>query len=124
MALDEAAQCAVHAAALADNWHRQDLIWDRSDQPPENEHWCLIGLETRDSDPEEQRKARQMKAKFKQYLADGTASCHRFKHWAYGWIESLAVKVWEGKASETPTPAFRLLSRILTEREQGSVENP
>lgn len=93
---------------FAGNWMRfQSFGWH--DQPEDGENWGIYHLDSRDSDLLGKSNAdviRKEMLRFKNTVVE-----QHFRHWACGWVDAIAVKVFK-KNGET-TKAFEKLVDLI-----------
>jgi hypothetical protein len=103
-------QLQKKANEAAGNWQKFDcFIWDHDAQPEDSENWCIVNLRTRDSEAVDRANARAITAAMDPFIKDGTAKLETFKHWAVGWMDAIAVKVFD---NEKVTPAFTMMCEL------------
>lgn len=87
------------------NWTRtSNFIWDLKEQPHDSENWTIFHIRVRDSEPLERANARAVEREFEPFAAtrDPDAKILRFNHWACGWVDAVAIRVYgkRGKLTE------------------------
>jgi hypothetical protein len=108
------------AEEFAGNWHRPNFAWFGKPENPEN--WGLYHFETRDSGLLEESNAAEIRKEFSRFLAAGVnVRIEHFTHWAVGWIDALAIRVYDDRGRVTN--AFRRLTEIEDRLEQYPVLN-
>lgn len=95
----------AQAARECVNNHARDHFW-WYDRPPDPENWTVVMLASRDSEPKERERLRAVKAVMERHLSgdDPDAAFMHCTHWAVGWVEGYAVRVYRG---DVVTQAFR-----------------
>ena len=96
----------------AGNWRKfPDFCW--YDQPDNPNDWMIYHLDNRDSGILEQSNAEAARKRLATYVEDIVPQS--FGHWACGWIDALAVRVFWGDGEITD--AFKELYSILKDLE-------
>lgn len=95
----------------------QAFGWDAA--PADADLWTIYYTHNRDSDALARSNARAIARTLKPFCGfdPGTPedTCHseRHGHWACGWVEGFAVKVWADDTRTHVTPAFVALAELL-----------
>ena len=102
----------IRATDMAGNWLRFPCFaW--SDQPDDAEYWTIYNTHHRDSGLLDQSNATAIRKALEPFNdgddPDCGFECHR--HWAYGWVECVTVRVY--RPWGTLTVAFKVLSELL-----------
>jgi len=101
-----------YAREMAGAWQNlANFHWYSDDRPEDAEKWCIYNTHHRDSClAAESNAACIAKTLGAEKFADDV-QVHSAGHWAVGWIEGFAVRVYD--ASGAITPAFLELTEIL-----------
>jgi hypothetical protein len=97
------------AEKAAGNWKKFECFsWHEPVE--EAEYWTIVDIETRDSNLMTQSNADAIRSEMERFVEEGAAEFQRFNHFAFGWVESVVIRVYdeEGRITE----AFKLLCRI------------
>lgn len=98
------------AAEAAGNWRRFDhFAWYA--EPDNAENWHLYHYVNRDSGLLEESNAAAIEREMARYISAGVnVQKQHFTHWAVGWVDALAVRVYDKRGRVTA--AFRKLCEI------------
>lgn len=105
---------------LAGNWQRFDSFswWGRDNENvPDPERWALVYTVNRDSSPLERANAKAIDAELEQWTEGDTPDVipERHTHWACGWVDGYAIRVFTPEGEPTPAILRYLeLSNFLT----------
>jgi hypothetical protein len=104
--LEEAAREAVG------NWMSfGDFSWDRSSELEDADQFCLVYTQNRDSGLLDQSNAEAIADAMKPFLDHGDVMEEHHNHWACGWVDGYAIRVYrDGKI----TDAFRTYHDLQT----------
>jgi hypothetical protein len=91
-----------------------DFCWDRRSDLDDPQNWCLYHYVHRDSGLVDQSNGHVIETKMRPFVARGTAHLEHFSHWAVGWIDAVAIKVYskDGTPTKAVTVLFDLLQKL------------
>lgn len=92
-----------HAAKELAGNHRRFESFGWYDRPEDDEKWAIVYTHNRDSDLVDLSNAGVIDSKLSKYPDDAVSERHN--HWACGWIDGYAIRVYDAKGEITP--AFR-----------------
>jgi hypothetical protein len=90
------------AKELVGNWRKfESFGW--SSAPDDARNWCIVYTEARDSDLVDQSNASVVEAALEPFWDDDSdVQRERHRHWACGWIDGWAIRVYDQDGSLTP----------------------
>lgn len=116
------------AQECAGNWHEFDSFcwYDRPDENPDD--WGIIYTHNRDSGTIERCNGESIAEALAPFLDSGDVVAEHHTHWACGWVDGFAIRVYRaGEITEAFRAYFGLLERmedypILDEQRLGEME--
>lgn len=111
-------ESAIEAAAkaLANN-HSTFESFGWHDSPADCHRWAIVYTNNRDSGILDESNAAQISAAMEPFINRGTVRAEHHDHWACGWIDGFAIKVYAGKTGEKITKAFRTYCELRAQLE-------
>lgn len=108
------------ATDMAGNWRKWDCFsWYA--KPWDAENWCIYYTHNRDSDILSESNAAMIDKRMTQFVdsdnEDADVHPEHHNHWACGWIEGYAVRVYADNPEGNITPAFAEIASIMAELE-------
>ena len=92
------------AKAAAGNWRRfESFGWH--ERPADAERWCVVYTHNRDSGSVDRANADSIAEVMQPFVDRGTVTTEHHGHWACGWIDGYAIRVFTSKGRITR--AFR-----------------
>jgi hypothetical protein len=90
------------AAKAAGNWRRfESFGWDHS-RDEDADQWTVVYTHNRDSGLLDQSNAAAIEREMEPFIEDGTARSESHGHWACGWVDGYAIRVYLADGSISP----------------------
>lgn len=103
----------AYANHMAGN-HRKFTDFGWHERPSDDELWCIVYTHNRDSGLLDESNAAQIESALKRYERRGTVRSERHSHWAVGWVDGYAIRVYthKGKITKAFKTYFSLMSDL------------
>lgn len=103
------------AKKLAGN-HRKFQSFAWSERPEDDANWCIVYTTNRDADALTRSNAHVIRETMNVHDESGDCRSERHSHWACGWVDGYAIRVYDSQGQLTP--AFIAYAELALQLEE------